>query len=291
MSARRRPAARAATPAVRVPIDARRIWRLLSIGFGGLAAVGGIVWATALGVPQQAATAFTVGSSAAGFSVRQVDIDGVERQPRLAIYQEVLRGGTNAMISVDVADVRERLLALPWVADASVQRRWPDRIHIRITEKQPVAVWQVNGVLRVVDANGNPLPVDDVREFRHLPLLVGKGANAAVADFHRLRANAPLLFKELQAATWVGGRRWDLRMTSGETVSLPQGPDAAAALQRLAAIDRATPVLGRGFVRLDLRIPDKLVVRVSSEAGAVARPSTAPSDAPSRPKPRQEVRV
>lgn len=287
MSARRKPAPKAATPAVRVPIDARRIWRGLLIGFGGLAALGGIVWAMALGVPQQAATALTVGTSAAGFSVRQVDIDGVERQPRLTIYQEVLRGGTNAMLAVDVADVRTRLLALPWVADASVERRWPDRIRIRIVEKQPVAVWQVNGVLQVVDADGKPLPVEDVRDFRHLPLLVGEGANAEVASFQALQTRAPALFEQLQAATWVGGRRWDLRMVSGETVSLPQGPDAVAALERLAAIDRATPILGRGFARLDLRIPDKLVVRVSGEAGAVARPSTAPT----RPQPKQEVRI
>lgn len=290
MSAKRpRPAARpkAAAMPVRVPVDARRIWRGLLFGFGGLALAGGLVWAVALGLPQQAAAAVTVGSSAAGFSVRHVDIEGVARQPRLPIYQEVLRGGTNAMLAVDVGAVRERLLALPWVEDASVERRWPDRIRIRITEKKPAAVWQVHGTLRVVDAEGRTLPVDDVRAFRDLPLLVGDGANAQVAEFQRLNARAPALFGSLVGATWVGGRRWDLKMKSGETISLPEGADAAAALERLAAIDRATPLLGRGFVRLDLRIPDKLVVRVSGEAGAVAKPSASPPGPPTR----QEVRI
>ena len=156
-----------------------------------------------------------------------------------------------------------------------MERRWPDRLRVDITEKRPVAIWQLNGALQVVDAAGNPLPVEDLAEFKDLPLVIGVGANAQLAEFQRLSARAPALFSQLEAAHWVGGRRWDLKMTSGETVSLPQGPDARLAIEKLAAIDRATPLLGRGFVRLDLRIPDKLVVRVSGETGAVARPAPA----------------
>ncbi len=265
---------------VRVPLAPRTVWRWMLIGGGSLLGVGALVWAMALGVPQRAVAEAAVMGSAAGFTVRQVEIEGTEQQPRLDIYQELLRGGTDSMFGLDVAAARARLISLPWVADARVERRWPDRLRVEIYEKHPVAIWQLNGALQVVDAAGNPLPVGNLADFKELPLVIGVGANAQLADLQRLSARAPALFKALEAAHWVGGRRWDLKMKSGETVSLPQGPDARLAIEKLAAIDRATPLLGRGFVRLDLRIPDKLVVRVSGETGAVARPKPAPARPP-----------
>ena len=63
---------------------------------------------------------------------------------------------------------------------------------------------------------------------------------------------------------------------SGETISLPEGAAAQTALTRFADIHRATPMLGRGFVRFDLRVPDKMVVRVGGEPGAVAKPRPEP---------------
>lgn len=289
MSARRKPASKARTSstpaAVRVPVAPHRIWRWLLWGGGGLLTVGALAWGLALGLPQRTAEHIIVATGAAGFTVRQVEIDGVEQQPRLAIYQELLRGGTDSMFAVDVEDARTRLKALPWVKDASVERRWPDRVVVRITEHQPVAVWQLNGVLRVIDGNGDALPVSDVHQFRHLPLVIGPDANRHAAQLARLSSHAPDLFRQLKAATWIGGRRWNLVMDSGELIQLPHGDGAAPALERLAAMHRATPVLGRGFTRLDLRIEDKLVVQVAGDPGAVARPSVAPN----RPVKVQEV--
>ncbi len=239
--AKKRPAsmARPQVP-VRVPLAPRTVWRWMLIGGGSLLGVGAIVWAVALGVPQRAVAEAAVMGSAAGFTVRQVEIQGTQQQPRLDIYQELLRGGTDSMFGLDVAAARARLISLPWVADARVGRRWPDRLRVEIYEKRPVAIWQLNGALQVVDAAGNPLPVGNLADFKELPLVIGVGANAQLADLQRLSARAPALFKALEAAHWVGDRRWDLKMKSGETVSLPQGPDATLAIEKLAAIDRAT---------------------------------------------------
>src|SRR3546814_15048721 len=72
-------------------------------------------------------------------------------------------------------------------------------------------------------------------------------------------------------AVWIGGRRWDIRFRSGETLALPEG-DAAAirALKLFAKLDGAQGLLKRGFVRFDMRLPDKLVIRVTDEPGRQA---------------------
>jgi cell division protein FtsQ len=68
----------------------------------------------------------------------------------------------------------------------------------------------------------------------------------------------------------VGGRRWDLRFHSGETLALPEGTSRASrALGRFAAMDRKSQLLGRGFARFDMRIAGTLTVRVTSEPGSI----------------------
>ena len=218
----------------------------------------------------------------AGFVVRQVEIDGATNQPRLSIYREVLDGGSDSMLLADLDAMRERLVALPWVKDASIQRRWPDRLHITIEERKPAAIWQYKGRLRLIDAEGMVLPAPDLSRFAALPLLVGAEARLQAPGLLRIVALQPELADEMEAALWVGQRRWDIRMKSGETISLPEGPAAEAAFLRFADLNRQTPLLGRGFVRFDLRLPDKMVVRVAGEPGQPVKPRPEP-----RPQPQQ----
>src|SRR3569623_2787281 len=112
-----------------------------------------------------------------------------------------------------------------------------------------------------------------------LPLLIGPDANAQAGPRARLGVAAPQLKPAMAGATWSGGRRWDLRFQTGEVLALPEGEDAARrALARFAQIDQLNQLLGRGIVRFDMRIPGKLIARISSEPG-----SSVPSIAPATP--------
>jgi cell division protein FtsQ len=43
--------------------------------------------------------------------------------------------------SLNLQQVREAILVLPWVEDATVRRQWPDGLRIKVMEKQPAAWW------------------------------------------------------------------------------------------------------------------------------------------------------
>ena len=90
-------------------------------------------------------------------------------------------------------------------------------------------------------------------------------------------ASVPTLKPQLASATWVGGRRWDLNLQSGETVALPEGEGVAkVALVKFARLDKSTGLLGRGIVRFDLRIPDKMIVRLPRAPGEPIAPPAPP---------------
>jgi cell division protein FtsQ len=84
----------------------------------------------------------------AAFPIRKVTVDGDFRYLAPANIQQavsgVVRGG---FFHVDVQHVRETLLAEPWVREATVQRLWPDTLHVSIVEQQPVAYWGANALL------------------------------------------------------------------------------------------------------------------------------------------------
>jgi len=224
--------------------------------------------AVALDVPSKLGIAAGEAVGDAGFRVRSVDVQGIKRMDPRPVYEIALDQKTTAMPLLDVAAIRQRLLEYGWVKDARVSRRFPDTLVIDIVERRPAALWQDEDRLTLIDAEGVVLDRVPVAQMPDLPLLIGKGANAQTVPLERLLDKAPSLKAQLESATWVGQRRWDLSFQSGETVALPEGEAAAgSALVRFAKMDQSAGLLGRGILRFDLRIPGKMTVRLPREPG------------------------
>jgi len=73
----------------------------------------------------------------------------------------------------------------------------------------------------------------------------------------------------VRATVLVGERRWNLRLKNGIDVRLPE-TDIAPALERLVALDKEKNLTTRDIVAIDLRLADRVTVRLS-EAAAQAR--------------------
>ena len=254
--------------ASKLPVEQAQANRLAAWAFGlfVLAIVGVVL--VALDVPAKLGQAAGEVVGDAGFRVKSVDVQGIKRMDPRPVYEIALDQKTTAMPLVDVADIRKRLLEFGWVKDARVSRRFPDTLVIDIVERKPAALWQDEDRLTLIDSEGVVLDRVPVAQMPDLPLLIGKGANAQTVTLERLLDKAPSLKAQLESATWVGQRRWDLSFQSGETVALPEGEAAAgSALVRFAKMDQSAGLLGRGILRFDLRIPGKMTVRLAREPG------------------------
>ena len=259
----------------KLPVEQDSANRLARWGFGLFAAAGAVLAAVALEVPSKVATAAGEAVGEAGFRVRSVDITGVQRMDSKPVFKIALDQRSMAMPLVDVSAIRERLLNYGWVKDARVSRRLPDTLVIDIVERKPAAIWQDAGRLSLIDGEGVVLDRVPISAMPDLPLLVGPGANAQSRSLEALLKHVPTLQPQLESATWVGGRRWDLHFQSGEAVALPEGQaEAKAALQKFASLDKSSGLLGRGIVRIDLRIPGKMIVRLPRTPGEPIIPET-----------------
>ncbi len=227
----------------------------------------------ALEVPTKVGAAAGEAMGEAGFRVRSVDVTGVQRMDSRPVFQIALDQKSMAMPLVDVAGIREKLLRYGWVKDARVSRRLPDTLVIDIVERKPAALWQDKSRLSLIDSDGVVLDRVKVSDMPDLPLLIGPKANAQSEKLGALLGAVPTLRPQLESATWVGERRWDLSFQSGETVVLPEGDaDARQALAKFAKLDKSAGLLGRGIKRFDLRIPGKMIVRLPQVPTPAAEP-------------------
>jgi len=253
----RKAAPRVAVPkriANKLPVNQARANRIAGWAFLAFLVAIGVVVLIALDIPSKAATSAGEAVGRAGFTVKRVDVKGIQRMDSKPVYQIALDQRSMAMPLVDVHAIRSQLLQYGWVKDARVSRRLPDTLVIDIVEREPAALWQDKLQLALIDSEGVVLDRVPVDKMPDLPLLIGAGANARARDLDRMMATVPTLKPQLASATWIGRRRWDLRFQSGEVVSLPEGDSSArAALNRFAKGDKESGYLGRGIIRFDMR--------------------------------------
>ena len=205
--------------------------------------------------------------------VQDVVIEGrsLTPEPMLRAALGVSRGDKLLGISLDAA--RQRIEGLTWVEHATVERRLPGTLVVQLTERRPFAVWQSGGKFQLIDRAGQVVaeqdPAKDAAAFAVLPLVVGPGAPEHAAALLDQLAAQPALRARVVAAVRVGERRWNLRLNNGADVLLPEGAELPA-MARLMELHATQALLDRPLQTLDMRLPDRMVIRPQAE------PRTAP---------------
>ncbi len=204
---------------------------------------------------------------AAGLTVQHIFVTGRGETTKREVLQAIGVRSGQSVLAFDPAAARQRLLDLGWVKTARVERRLPDTIVVRLSERIALAVWQHKGRHMLIDRDGAVIARRNLDRFAHLPIVVGQDAPEAAAELIDMLSRKPALFARVKAAVRVGARRWDIRLKNGIKVHLPE-KDAFAAWVRLAELAAQNQIFERDLVAIDLRLPDRLVLRLTPEAAA-----------------------
>ena len=258
-----------------------RWWRRRStrVGASALASLvlsGGLAWMVASGAFGRIVDAgwqATLGwSRHLGLDTQMVEIEGRTKTPLTDVVQAIGVSGQHALLSIDLEAMRQRILALPWVEAAEIERRYPDRLMVRIKEYEPFALWQRQQQFYLIARDGHVIEAARIEQYRHLPIVVGKGAPQRAAGILDLIAGVPELAEHVRAAVLVGERRWNLRLDNGIDVKLPE-LEPALAWARLGEIEREQDLFTKDISVIDLRFEGRIVVRL-----AHPRNATSPAD-------------
>lgn len=211
-------------------------------------------------------------TAALGLVVSEIEVEGRQTTDTATILAALDAHAGSPILSVNPVRAKQQLEALPWVRSAAIERRLPGTLHVRLVERKPLAVWQRDGRQELIDRDGTVIPVTDLSRFAKLPTVVGgDAARRGAAELIDELAGQPDLAARVTALVRVGDRRWNVRIDNAIDVMLPED-DAAGAWSKLAALERASQVLQRDVKAVDLRLPDRLVVRVNDPAPKEAPP-------------------
>lgn len=261
-----------------------RLWRRVRRGGRPLAAAGLVVALCAVSVvvvrsglldrAVEGVRSTLAGIGAAsGLTLRSVTIEGRHQTTEAQVKRALAAPPGEPILSFDLAQMRARVLELPWVQDVRIERHLPDRLHVQLTERTAFALWQERGQHVVIDRDGRVVETQRIASFAHLPMVVGAGAEREAAEILDLLSLHPELASRTKAAVLVGQRRWNLRLRTGADVMLPeQGIEAA--LARLADLQHRHGLLDRDLATFDLRLADRLVL------GPPPMPPPAPAQGP-----------
>src|SRR5215471_16703934 len=232
---------------------------LASIGYG--AAKGGHVPM----IMEALSDARDAAANAAGFRIAAVSLAGERHVTRAEIFAAAGITDRASLLFLDVETARARLRAIPWIAEASVRKLYPDRLQITVTERDAFALWQRDGNVSVISADGTVVGLLADWHFAHLPLVVGPGAATRARDFLALLDAQPEIREQVRASVLVAERRWNLKLKNGLDVRLPEA-DVPRALDALAELDHEKHLISRDITAIDLRLPDRVIVHLSDGA-------------------------
>src|SRR5450759_5146936 len=161
-------------------------------------------------------------ANSAGFRISEIALAGQHEVSREDILSLAGITGRSSLLFLDAAQTRILLLTNPWIAQAAVLKLYPGRLRIEIKERQAFALWQKDGRVALIAADGTVLEPGVPRRFASLPQLVGRGAEQAGQEFLSVLARYPVIAQAVEAAVLVAERRWNLHLKGGVAVLLPE---------------------------------------------------------------------
>ena len=236
------------------------------IGFGG--------WGLSSNAPARLAA--KAGEAAdwamisAGLTVREVKLTGRTWANQSDIVAALGLYADQTIFDIDLKGARARLEAMGWIESARVSLRLPSTLEVHIVEREPFALWQVRRRLVLIDRAGETILRKGLGRFTYLPVVVGEDAPDFAAELIDTLSGQPELLERVDAATRVGLRRWNLRFDNGVDVYLPED-GVAEAWRRLGALQDEQGILDREVAVIDLRLTDRLVVRMTPRVAARMR--------------------
>lgn len=247
-------------------VRAGHIRRLVTMGVLFFGFTWGVTWFYVSGADQRLAhwvdDRLLDVTSDMGFQVQNVLVEGIVNVDPDTLKAVLNVENGDPLFAFDPVATKEVVERIAWVDSARVERRFPDTIYVHITERKPLALWQKDQKIRLIDWRGDVIETRPSEKFKGLLLVKGDQAPSHTAEFIEMLQGYPDIWGRAKSGAWIGDRRWDLALSSGLEIRLPE-IDAGAALDRLAQAQARDALLDKKLQVIDMREVGRIVVRTA----------------------------
>ena len=200
-------------------------------------------------------------SKAAGLIVQEVVVEGRSKTRKNALLQALQVSEGDNILTINIKEMKDRINKLPWVKFARIERHFPNKISLTLVERTPMARWQTNRMLKLIDDHGDVIPVVDLTSFSNLPIIIGKNAPKIAGQILRTLSSEPHLFRRVKSLTLVSDRRWDVELDNQINVHLPE-KNPGKAWTHLATVEQGHNIFGDQVQGIDMRLENQLIIKI-----------------------------
>ena len=200
-------------------------------------------------------------SKTVGLIVREVIVEGRSKTKKSALLQALQVSEGDNILAINITEMKDRINKLPWVKSARIERHFPNKISLTLFERTPMARWQTNRMLKLIDVDGDVIPRVDLTRFSNLPIIIGKNAPKIAGQILKTLSNEPHLFRRVKSLTLVSDRRWDVQLDNQINVHLPE-KNPGKAWAHLATVEQGHNIFGDQVQGIDMRLEDQLIIKI-----------------------------
>jgi len=193
-----------------------------------------------------------------GFTLENVLIEGQHNVTESDILATLNADKGTPIFSLNLALIKENLERNNWIKNVYIERRLPHTIYINLRERTPIAIWQINGQLFLIDQEGYKI-TESISQFQYLLHLVGPDANIYASKLINDLAKYPELANKLASSVRYGERRWNLNFDQNITVKMPE-INFEEALEYLANLNNENKLFDQGVKIIDMRDRSKYYI-------------------------------
>lgn len=199
-------------------------------------------------------------SSKTGFALRQVEVNEVchyctSAKPILKTIQP----GTSIFL-IDIEDIRSQLEQQSCIKAAKIRRHYPDIIVIEIIEQKPIAIWQNNQQFFYITEEDKIMPIKTLNDIESFIIVTGNNAPSNTSDLISFLELDKEYKDRVISATWIGNRRWNVKLKEGLTVALPED-NPEIAWNKFIKMSKNPTFIEKNYSLVDFRIPDRIYTK------------------------------
>lgn len=155
--------------------------------------------------------------------IRWLEVDGAfERVSAEQVRASLASLAKGSFFTVNTAGMHEIVAGLPWVANVSVQKIWPDTVLVTVHEHAPVAHW-TNGYL--LNAEGDTFRVPGAEKIQGLPWLESPEGQLELvfANWQKFDDGLAAIGQQIERLTLDPRGSWSARLSGGTEIRFGKG--------------------------------------------------------------------
>ena len=194
----------------------------------------------------------------AGLKIESIRITGAKHSVENSIKKQINVNFGDSIFKLSSGNIYSNVMKIGSIQSATVRKNLPNTLSINVTEKTPIAIFQKNSKFVLIDKDG--ITISETRaRTKNLPIITGDNANTTANSMLEIVSKFEIVKNKLDSMMFVRKRRWDIIVSGGIHVKLPQY-NIERALEVLSEILKQRTLNKNTVKSIDLRMPENIVI-------------------------------